>query len=172
MTRELWDRLDDETPAPWASFQVFLHLPERPRTLRAQSELPEGYAYGTLMQWSADFMWFDRAAAWDEHLEQARRRGIAKVTEREGEKMAKDRIRLLGKLRTVAEAKLDAVINGGNVDVHGISAQALIRMVREFNLLTRLEEGEATERVQHTDLSKHTDEQLTELEALLSNPRG
>jgi hypothetical protein len=178
--KELWDRLDDETPAPWAAFQVFLHMSDRPRSLGKLVELrweqapAEGYAYHTLEHWSGQFEWFARAAEWDEHLERARRRGVTKVVEREGEKMAKDRIRLLGKARTILEAKLDSMINGGKVDVHDMNPHATIRLLREFNLLTRLEEGEATERVEEksTDLSKLSDEQLAKLEELLAVARG
>lgn len=179
-TREIWDRLDDETPAPWAAFQKFLHMPDRPRLLAdvrpltTTPDMPDGYAMPTLETWSGDFMWFDRAAAWDEHLERARRRGVTKAVEKAGESMAKDRMRLLGKARKILEAKLDQLINEGKVDVHALNGHATIRLLREFNLLTRLEEGEATERVEEKglDLSKLSDEKLAALEALLAEARG
>ena len=172
-TREIWDRLDDETPAPWAAFQVFLHMPERPRELKAVASATQ-HAVGTCEQWSSEFMWFDRAAAWDEHLERARRRGVTKAVEKAGESMAKDRMRLLGKARKILEAKLDQLINDGKVDVHALNGHATIRLLREFNLLTRLEEGEATERVEEkgTDLSRLSDEQLGQLESILGVARG
>jgi hypothetical protein len=145
-------------------------MSDRPRSLKFVANATQ-HAVGTCEQWSSEFEWFARAAEWDEHLERARRRGVTRVVEREGEKQAAARMRLLGKLRTVAEANLDSLINDGKVDVHAINAHVLVRMIREFNILTRLEEGEATERTETgRDLSQHSDEQLAEIERLLANP--
>jgi len=92
-SRELWDRLDNESERAHRAFQTFLSLPSGHRTVvdayRCHVGNPEAVKPSdTRTKWSRDFAWAERASAYDEHIESMRRqafeRGIAEEAERQG----------------------------------------------------------------------------------------
>lgn len=172
-----WERLDDETEAPWAAFEVFLATPA-PRSLRNVSKKtqhlrpPDGYAVGTLEQWSSEWLWFERAKAWDDQLAKRARMAQERATESKAAKLARQQLEVwelalgLAKRKLKAMAKADP--NGSTASVH-----EAIRAAKEATHAQRLILGEVTERVEaKADLSKLTLEELREAKRLRDKAEG
>lgn len=172
-----WERLDDETDAPWRVFEVFLTMPA-PRSLEGLGRLtvalgpPGGYAYDTLRTWSQDWLWFPRARAFDEHLARRARRAQERATESKAAKLARQQLRVWELALGLAKRKLEAMAkadpNGSTASVH-----EAIRAAKEATHAQRLILGEVTERVEaKADLSKLSLEELREARRLRDKAEG
>lgn len=79
--RELWEKLPTETAKAWAAFVMFRDLgTERslPKTVGALKGKP---GIEMIQTWSARHHWFDRAEAYDLHLDRRRREARESVIE-------------------------------------------------------------------------------------------
>lgn len=92
-SRELWDRLDNESERAYGAFEVFLSLPSGERAILAAYRQHVGNPEAvkpsdTWSRWSHEFAWRERAAAYDDRLASMRReafeRGIEEEAERQG----------------------------------------------------------------------------------------
>lgn len=161
-----WERLDDETDAPWRVFEVFLAMPA-PRSLEGLVPLTAhlhatGYAYETLKGWSHDWLWFPRARAFDEHLARRARRAQERATESVAAEMARRHARAAKRLLALAERGI-ASLEKRDKNGATLTPADVERMVKTGIVLERLVRGDATERVEtRVDLSKLTLEQLWE----------
>lgn len=78
-TRELWEKMPDETPRAFTAFLTYRDLPASSRSIKnAVIKLhgPENVTLSKLSQfgkWSAKYRWVLRASSWDEQLDKTRR---------------------------------------------------------------------------------------------------
>lgn len=92
--RELWDRLDNESPADYEKFRAYLTLPPGERSLLAAYRL---WSDNPNAKWTTDkfkslhepFAWEDRARARDAHLEKIRQKGEEAAIEQEAMRQAR-----------------------------------------------------------------------------------
>lgn len=175
--RRTWDRLPDETDAPWYAFLVFRDEVEHPRDLTQVSRLthdvrpPNGYAYQTLQQWSSQFCWFSRARDFDEHLNAKRTRAAERAAEKQGARLARKQLEAGEGLLDVANAAVKKLRSDAKRGM--LSAQQVARVARDGTHITRLVEGESTERVEtKLDLSNLSDEELALWETLRNKAAG
>jgi hypothetical protein len=94
-TRELWDRLENESERGFRAFEVFLSLPSGERTLlkayRQHVGNPDAVKPSdTWSRWSSDFAWRERAAAYDDHLASLRRDAYEQAISEEAGRQARE----------------------------------------------------------------------------------
>jgi hypothetical protein len=82
-SRELWDRLDNESERTHRAFQIFLSHPSGDRTVveayRDHVGNPEAVKPSdTWTRWSRAFTWAERANAYDDHLGSVRRQAFGR----------------------------------------------------------------------------------------------
>jgi hypothetical protein len=67
-----WQRKEEESDQAWEAFVIYRDL----GATRSSQEVSNrtGKAHSLMRRWSSDHQWVDRAAAWDNHLDQERRR--------------------------------------------------------------------------------------------------
>jgi hypothetical protein len=126
-SRELWDRLDNESERAHRAFRTFLNLPSNDRTVVEayrdhvnNSRAPK--PSDTWTRWSREFAWAERASAYDDHLVSLRReayeRGIEEEAERQGALAERNRNRF-NELMTVgyeaAMRSLEELVEGGGM---------------------------------------------------------
>jgi hypothetical protein len=85
-SRELWDRLDNESERAHRAFECFMSLPSGERMLLAAYRRHVGNPEAakpsdTWSGWSSTFAWRERAAAYDDHLETMRRKAFERGIE-------------------------------------------------------------------------------------------
>jgi len=90
-SKELWDRLHNESERAHRAFQTFLSLPSDDRTVveayRGHVGNPEAVKPSdTWFRWSREFAWLERAAAYDDHLVSMRRQAFERGVEGEAER--------------------------------------------------------------------------------------
>lgn len=169
-TRQVWDYQPEEgeTPAPWAAFQEFRDGP-KPRSL-TNLATRIGKAYDTVATWSKEFCWFDRAAAYDTHLDQE----TQAVVLSDVQAMAREHLKTASLARLVAHEALAMHLTDLRKSQGAVTAQAAARLLKEAAHLERLTLGEVTERVAAPDpgLGKLTEEELWRLKELQRKARG
>jgi hypothetical protein len=110
-SKQLWHRLQNEPETAFRAFECFLTLPrDATRTVVAAYRRHTGNAVAlkpsdTWTRWSRDFAWRERAAAYDDHLENMRREAYERVIEEEAERQAREIKKIRGRfneLMTVA----------------------------------------------------------------------
>lgn len=107
---EPWERLGGESDDAFAAFNAYREL--GPRRTIAKLVEPLGYKTdGSLNLWSQRHSWVARAAAWDEHVEAAKRDAHIKEVER--------------------IAKQQANIISGTLTAMALPMQALLQKVKE-----------------------------------------
>src|SRR4051812_24743013 len=85
-----WERLSDESSPAWEAFVAYRDAgPER--SIRSVAQTLDKSA-SLLGRWSAEHDWLSRAAAWDRHQDDVRRRGheeaVEQVARRHAEALA------------------------------------------------------------------------------------
>ena len=93
--RELWDRLENEPERAYRAFECFLSLPSGERTLlgayRQHVCNPDAMKPSdTWSGWSSSFAWWERAAAYDDHLARLRREAYERSIEEEAQRQARE----------------------------------------------------------------------------------
>lgn len=102
MPENIWDRLPDETERAWAGFLLFRDAGVG-RTLRAVArELHRGHG-SCVDDWASKYRWWERAKAYDRHLDQ--------VTQREAAKARRDMVRRHATLANNALSALQAPVD-------------------------------------------------------------
>jgi hypothetical protein len=91
-SRELWDRLENESERAYRAFESYRNLPSSGRTLieayRRHVENPHAAKPSdTWSRWFGQFGWRERAAAYDAHLDRIRERSIERAIEEEAERL-------------------------------------------------------------------------------------
>lgn len=76
--RKLWDRRPDETERAWHAFLAYRDM-EPPRSIRKVSEALGYEAHTTCGQWSRDYAWTMRCAAYDAMLDAERQHEVARI---------------------------------------------------------------------------------------------
>ena len=92
-SKELWDRLDNEPERAYRAFRAFLCLPAGRRSVleayRSHVANPlASKVSDTFGGWSRQFAWYERAAAYDEHLERLRGKAVEETVEEEAKRHA------------------------------------------------------------------------------------
>lgn len=155
-TRPLWERLEHEPGKQYAAFCIYRNL-GRSRTLaeayslyrelapdkkkKSSDPLPPYYA-----GWSADYMWRERCAQYDAHLETV----LREAEENELQKRAKVWVErfnnqreaewsLAQKVQALAEAKIATLEVGEDLD-----ARDVLSFLKVSSALSRLAVGENT----------------------------
>lgn len=170
--RNVWDQLPEEgeTDAPYTAFRKYLAMP-RPRNISDLARQLD-YVPDTLHHWSADFCWTDRANEHDAHLDRVAQSAV----ESEVQRMAREHAHAARLAVSVATKALTRYAEDleKEIDSRPVTPQAAARLLREGAMLLRLTLGEATERVEDgtIDLSKLSDQELKDLEALRKKARG
>lgn len=115
--KELWDRLDHESERAYRAFEIFLFLGHERSTVKTYQEYTGNYEAsrvpGNFSEWVTKYAWRDRAAAYDVHISQLRRKGMEKAIEKEAEKAARQgeltRMRLGDLLANAYEKSMQAL---------------------------------------------------------------
>lgn len=130
-----WERQPGETPKAYAAFCKYRKLgPEKrsleavePRTKKGQKK---DYVSRYIGEWSSQFRWVERAAAYDDHLDEVRRKAdekaIATMSKRHAEGMARIFERGLNRI----EALDDDAIRGAlalELAMNGMKGERLAR---------------------------------------------
>ena len=175
-----WERIPGETPREYQKFCAYRDMNTADRPIRTRS-LPKlakeiGFSLDHLKKLSAKNNWVERAAAYDSYLEElAREQNEAEII-----KMRKNHALLASQMITKAAKRLLTMPE------EEITAADLVRLVDVGVKIERLSRGESTENRQisgeakvihqgevavknqmNLDLSRLTDEELSELEQLL-----
>lgn len=97
MTENIWDRLPNETERPWAAFVLFRDAGVG-RTIADVATAVHRGNRACVSEWAKKYSWWDRARAYDRHLDQ--------VAQREAAKARRDMVR---RHATMANNALDAL---------------------------------------------------------------
>lgn len=127
-----WERQDGETSKAFDAFRTFRDIGPT-RTIGQACEILRGPGFGKDMfkTWSSKWKWTSRAAAWDEYLDEQRR----KQMEHDMKKM-NDRHRDIGKKMQMKAMEKLAVIETREID-----AANMVRMMVEAVKIERLGMG-------------------------------
>jgi hypothetical protein len=134
--RELWDRLANEPESAYRAFEGFLTLPSGERTFleayRRHVGNPEvAKPSDTWNRWSHEFVWRERAAAYDDHLSSLRRdayeRGMEEEAEKQGAFAERNRNRMNELMTLGYERAMEWLENAQPSDLR---AQDVIQIVR------------------------------------------
>lgn len=134
-----WERQDGESPQAWRAFQAFRDLGQD-RTIRAAAERIDR-SRATLVKYSMDFAWMDRAAAWDrEQDRQAQKAQLAAI-----KRMRKTHADL-GSAMLVKAAKALKSLSDDEIKAGDIS-----RMVEVGSKLERIARGDVGEVIEERE---------------------
>ena len=136
---EPWTKMPSETSRAYAAFLAYCNLPVRLRSLR--KAIDEHYGKRTasrirqFQEWSAEHMWVDRAAAWDNFV-------IEKTREDQIEK-----VKALNDKHILAAQELytKAIQRIAGVDPETLSPMDALKYLTESIDIERLALGQATE---------------------------
>ncbi len=160
-----WDRLPNETPAPWAAFEIYRELGPT-RTLTAAAKI-SGHARGTFSRHCSVYNWRARVRAWDEHVAATYDEEILDVARVK----AREQLALWDDLSSIAAAEASRRVELLDTDeVEDVDLRELILLAEKVTSYQRLIVGEATERseARHTiDVGKLTPETADALAAAM-----
>jgi len=171
----LWERQNGEGPQAFRAFAAYRDsgaggarrsLTKTAQNLTKSDDLP--YSDGTLKQWSRQWNWQERAAAWDDEMDRQAREELAKgITE-----MRKKHVDIAREMLQKAQQALQQIASDE------MTPKDVTTMVDVAAKLERLSRGEATERMegkqmiaggislQSMDFSNVSDEELAALDAI------
>jgi hypothetical protein len=165
-----WNRQPCDTEARWRAFLAYRDQPS-PRSLRGASEALDGYDERTLRRYADADAWFERCAAFDRYLDEARVEAVVDVlaesardTAARHAKIAQDAAQAA---RSVVDGWLERLARGERLD--GWSPNDVRGMLKDMITLERLVRGEATERVHHGvefDLSRLSLDEIETMRAI------
>ena len=185
--RELWERLTGESAKGYAHFVLYRDMGSE-RSLRKVAEGGDNTAkIRQLEKWSVKWRWVERAQAYDDEMDRQLRAKKEKAREEMAERHAK--VALLG--MNVAVKGLENLLTKVQTGEGTVAAGDLVRLMDTSVKIERLARNQPTDiresigsgggplrvRVekdddQEPDLSKLTDEQLAQLEALMKIANG
>lgn len=160
-----------DTGDTFAGFQVFMSLPPA-RKLRDVATLIHA-SYGTVRRWAEDALWKERALAWDSHCQAILVDEQEALYRRTAKEVAQQHLNITQRMLAVSEAELLKLHHESNTSGNTrLQPRDIIRMVDIGIKNERLVRGQATEITDSAiDMSKLTDEELKQLDALLSKAR-
>ncbi|HYG67586.1 MAG TPA: hypothetical protein VD838_08005 [Anaeromyxobacteraceae bacterium] len=140
-----WELQPGETAQQFVGFVAYRDLLPQDRSIDKAYEvatgrkLPRGErAPGYFGRWSSKNGWPERAAAWDGHVDEQRRRWREEAEKEEVQEMARRQIGLATALQTLGAN----VLNVLRTSPEKISPHAMIRAIVEGSKLERLNRGE------------------------------
>lgn len=163
----IWDRNINEPDSAWTSFYRYRDLP-LPRPPVRDFATTVGQPPGRVAGWSMTYTWPARLLAWDQHLDGRRQA----VVETAVEEMARRHIGLAQSFQAIAARAAEKIAEDLTHDLARMTPRDAIRIVDVAVKMERLARGEATERVEGTDYSKCTPEQLAALESIAKTLDG
>jgi hypothetical protein len=120
--------------------------------------------------------WIERAALWDQHLDEIKRRQIEASIVDDAKAIAGEHMGMLAKARKIASIELAKLLERTEGSSHAnVRVGELTRLIDATVKLDRLIRGEATEIVEtgdDLDFSNMPDEDLAQLHAMLSKAKG
>lgn len=157
-SKELWDRLANESTNAYRAFESYRNLPSGERTLIEAYRHHVGNPHAvkpsdTWVRWSSDFAWSERAAAYDDHLASMRRkayeRGIEEEAERQAREVEKTRYRTNELMTYGYERAMEWLENAQPSDLRAQDVMQIIRLhmdaVKAFGVEESRAEAEWTE---------------------------
>ncbi len=167
---QLWDYQAEhgEPKTPFQGFVCFREMTPRERSLQKVADMM-GYAYATVCNWSAEYVWAQRAAAYDRHIDR-----IAQAArENDAKSRAELHLATSALMREVAHEALLKYASDIKAGLVKVSAQACARLVAEAVKIDRLTAGEVTERVgAEVDLSRLSDEDMAAADRIARKAAG
>jgi hypothetical protein len=162
-----WDRQINEHDSAWTAFYRYRDLP-LPRPPVRDFAAAIGQAPGRVAGWSMTYTWPSRLLAWDQHLDGRRQA----VVETAVEEMARRHIGLAHAFQAIAVRAAEKIAEDLQNDLARMTPRDAIRIADVAVKMERLSRGEATERVEGTDYSKCSPEQLAALESIAKTLDG
>lgn len=156
----VWDRQDGEPDDAWTAFVEFRDSKPPRRVMRVGGV---GLGKATVSKWARDHQWFDRAAAWDRHLDQIRQRELEGLQQQNAQEVSAEHKRILQNARELADREIEKYLAASKTsDMPGmIKASELIKLMEQVVKLDRLTRGDTTENHGvEVDLSNLTPEEL------------
>ncbi len=150
-----FDRQSDETEQAWAAFHRYRDLPQ-PRARLEDFAHDLGEQTGRVKTWFERYAWASRVLAWDQRVDRVRQDAVLITVE----EMARRHVALANDgldIVALAMAKMKADLS---TDFGRLKAQEMARLLDVCAKLQRLSLGQATERVEGTDFSGLSDEEL------------
>lgn len=167
---EPWERQDYDTEESWPLFVAYRDQ-TRPRrgvlsAFRGRPVDPVKVA-----RWYREFFWKERAAAYDDHLDEIRRAEIEAMHAEQAREVAAKHMALLADAREVSARELQKLLaRAQESQLEILKPRDLIRLMETTVRFDRLVRGESTDNIDTgPDLSHVDDERLAEIERLLQS---
>lgn len=155
---EPWERQVGERQGAFQAFIAYRDLPGKRSATRAAEKLNKGVHQ--LEVWCTKWHWLQRVEAWDDHLDEERRRTSEEAVREMGER----HVRLAQNLQSKAVASLIAM---GDV---GPEEKEIPKWIDTGVKLERLATGQSTETIRQGQIDDATDQELRR--RILSDPRA
>ncbi len=134
--RNPWDRRPKETDVAWQAFQMYRDLgPGRSSREVAKQLAKSG---GLMRRWSSVHEWVERAASWDQHLDEERQLATEEAVREMATRHAD--IAVAG-LNLVARRLLGDDMGVSQIDANSLDAQDVARFAATFSSLERDSRG-------------------------------
>lgn len=163
-----WERQPEEPEPAFLLFQRYRD--RRPPRGRVYEATKGAAGHVETLRLFQDWHWKERAAAWDAHIEAIRLHEVEEVARVDARDRAKEHLLLTNDLLQLALREARKWLRAAEEsDMTLIKPADLIKLTDLVVKLERLIKGQPTERVEHgRDLSHLTDDELEQVEALLS----
>lgn len=164
-TREIYDRMSDESTAAFKAFCTYRDLHPLERSIPRVESLVKR----PVSSWARQYEWYTRVEAWDEHVDRAKRVARMRMFERREEAQ----IEALGAYQDLTHANIELwqelQINGPREDspVPVMTIQDLRLSLESIVKLNRLINDQATEVIAKKDAPKKDLSKLTTQELLV-----
>jgi hypothetical protein len=172
-----WDHLDwlGESADQFAAFRAFLGLTPPRRIENVLAWLPQ-LEMGTLRQWSSRFHWRERVLAYEKHRQAELAAEVDALWGEEKTAIAARHVETLRMSLELARKELIKWLAQSDASKMPVSRSLheVTRLLKEAIVGERLVRGDPTERVAigETDLSRLTDEEFAQWEALAEKTRA
>jgi hypothetical protein len=150
-----WDRLDDESGRAYAAFCVYRDLgPDRKVCEAVRIHYSGKQCKSQVAIWSQKYKWADRVQAYDLHLQRVREAAAAAAAEAEAAKLEAERVQAQRDRITAGRLAVQRVREALEATTATeIPKGVLPQLLKAGADLCRLEDGEATEMIQHASTS-------------------
>lgn len=155
-----WDRQPGEPEDAWTAFWRWRDASPRPALAKHAAAV--GRSYQAVRGWAVGWGWDARILAWDQAVDAGRQSATMTATQ----EMAARHIKLSQSVLDVVEHGLRKIKADLSTDFGRLKPQEIARLLEVASKLERLSRGEATERVEGTDYSTLSDEDLGVLEEI------
>lgn len=175
--RQPWERSDKlDTNETWPYFKAYRDARKGTRRLEVIRYSPatdvrnpidrtKAPPLSTIHQWAKDGFWVERVAAYDSYLDDLQRTETEAALAVSAQDMAAERRHILGQgLELVKDQLAKFFAQASASDFASLKPGELVKLMEWVSRNSRLEAGEATEKVEvHQDLSSLSDEELNQL---------